>query len=185
VSDPRVLACAILAFATLRLPYACTREDGTPSVEGVPRFQKVAEGLYRGGQPTREGFEALRRMGIKTIVNLRAEHDEQALVKELGMNHVHIPLNSADRIPEEAIQTFLRVLADRGDQPVFVHCMRGADRTGVMVGLYRIAYEGWSADKAYEEARDLGMRWWHRELRHQLYEFSEMQEKTRNLKPRE
>jgi protein tyrosine/serine phosphatase len=54
---------------------------------------------------------------------------------------------------------------------VFVHCRRGADRTGALVGFYRIARNGWSAERAYDEARAIGMRSWYTGLRRQIEEF--------------
>ena len=71
------------------------------------------------------------------------------------------------------LQTFLDALTDPARQPVYVHCQRGADRTGFMVGVYRVEKEGWSAKRAYSEARDIGMRWWYRGLKRQLYEYEE------------
>src|SRR4051794_9840930 len=63
-----------------------------PSNGHIPRFMIVADGLYRGGQPTRQGFELLKQRGIKTVVNLRLENDEAGIVQTLGMNYVHIPI---------------------------------------------------------------------------------------------
>ena len=145
------------------------------SANGIRRFHRVSENLYRGGQPNPAGFAFLKRQGIMTVVNLRAENDERPWVEKLGMKYVQIPLSAWDRVPDSAIRTFFEVLNDPDNQPVFVHCRRGADRTGVMVGLYRIAYQGWDGEQAYREARALGMRWWYRGLKRQLYEFSQGQ----------
>jgi protein-tyrosine phosphatase len=51
---------------------------------------------------------------------------------------------------------------------VFVHCKRGADRTGAVVGLYRVLRQDWSVDRAYDEARAIGMRWWYSGVKKQL-----------------
>lgn len=139
----------------------------------VPRFHQVAPGVYRGGQPRPEGFEWLKRQGIKTIINLRKEHDERNEIEALGLNYVYIPVDPRDEIPMSTLRMFLDTLTDPARQPVFVHCHRGADRTGFMVGVYRVAREGWSAPKAYAQARDIGMRWWYRGLKRQLYEYAE------------
>lgn len=138
----------------------------------IRRFEQVAPGLYRGGQPTATGFGFLKWRGIRTIINLRVELDERARVEAWGFKYVYIPLDAGDPIPERAIKTFFSTVNDPANQPVFVHCQRGSDRTGVMVGLFRIAMQGWDAERAYEEARGLGMRWWRRGLKRQLYEFA-------------
>ena len=143
------------------------------SSRAIPRFGQVAEGFYRGGQPRRQGFEYLKQLGVKTVINLRMENQEAAEVKSLGLHYVHIPMSPWERVPESKIQMFFQVLRDRDSYPVFVHCDQGADRTGFMVGLYRIAFQGWSADRANEEARAHGMFPWHLSLKHQLYEFAD------------
>jgi tyrosine-protein phosphatase SIW14 len=139
----------------------------------IPRFQMIASGLYRGGQPDREGFQYLKQSGLKTVINLRMEDDEELVVKELGMNYVHIPISIKvwSKIPERAIDEYFKVLNDPANYPIFFHCRRGADRTGAMAGFYRIAAQGWEPRKAYEEARTVGMRWWFAGLKQQLHSF--------------
>lgn len=166
-----LLSASILITLLVALQ-AVAADSGEVSKRDLPAFREVAGGLYRAGQPTPKGFALLKRRGIKTVINLRAEDDEQTVVRDLGMKYVHIPLSAWHRVPDEAIQTFFAVLRDKENYPVMVLCERGADQTGVMVGLYRIAFQGWSADRAYEEARSLGMRWWYRSPRNQLYDFA-------------
>jgi protein tyrosine/serine phosphatase len=145
----------------------------------IPRFDQVAEGFYRGGQPQQQGYEHLKQLGIKTVINLRVENQEAEEVKSLGFQHVHIPMSAWEQVPESKIQMFFQVLHDHDRYPVFVHCERGADRTGFMVGLYRIAFQGWSADRAYEEARAHGMYPWYLGLKRQLYAFADRTASTR------
>jgi tyrosine-protein phosphatase SIW14 len=139
----------------------------------IPRFQMLAAGLYRGGQPERIGFEYLKKNGFKTVINLRTENDEQKIVKEFGMNYVHIPISIGpwSRIPDKAIEEYFKVLSDPANYPIFFHCRRGADRTGALAGFYRISAQGWEPQKAYNEARDVGMRWWFRAIKDQIYSF--------------
>lgn len=168
------------AFASIALAVPVLTLMGTRAISGeptqttpaIPRFQHVAPGLFRGGQPTPEGFGFLKWRGIKTVINLRQEHDERELVEKLGMKYVYIPLDAWDPVANQAVKEFFSVVNDPESQPVFVHCRRGSDRTGLMVGLYRIAFEGWDGPRAYKEARALGMRWWYRGLKRQLYDFA-------------
>ena len=171
----------LLAFTALGfLGVRGVCEDTAQPEKVLPRFHEVAPGIYRGGQPTRVGFDLLKQRGVRTIINLRREKDEKELVEGLGLKYVYIPLDTRDEVSANAIKTFLTTVSDPASQPVFVHCHRGADRTGLMVGLYRIAQQGWSAQQAYDEARGVGMRWWYRGLKRQLYEFAE---KTTSLQP--
>ena len=146
---------------------------GSIPSNSIPRFQKVADGLFRGGQPDRSGFTYLKQQGIKTIVNFKEENDEESIVRALGLNYVHIPMRVTvwSRISDASIQKYFEVVNDPANFPVFVHCERGADRTGAMVGFYRIAVQGWDGAKAFKEAREIGMRWWYAGLRDQLYSF--------------
>lgn len=165
-----------LTAATLLMALSCATQAGSHGPERltvlIPRFEQVAPGLFRGGQPTPAGFELLRARGIRTVINLRQELDEKAQVEKLGFEYVHIPLNGWDRVSDQALKRFFAVVNTPACQPVFVHCKYGSDRTGVMIGLYRIANQGWTADRAYGEARALGMGWRHREFKRQLYDFA-------------
>lgn len=139
----------------------------------IPRFQQVADGLFRGGQPGRQGFSFLKQQGVKTVINLTEGNGEERIVRSLGMNYVHIPLTVLPwtKIPDAEIRQFFDVVDKPSNFPVFVHCHRGADRTGAMVGFYRIAVQGWDGSRAINEARDIGMRWWYAGLKQQLYNF--------------
>jgi protein tyrosine/serine phosphatase len=57
------------------------------------------------------------------------------------------PLN----IEDKDVIRFLQIVTDSNCTPVFVHCQHGADRTGTMCAIYRIAVQGWSKDNAIEE----------------------------------
>ena len=162
------LAVAILAAGI----HSAFGADNPAAPKSLPRFHQVAPGVYRGGQPKEGGYEWLKQRGVKTIINLRDERDERKHVESLGFNYVYLPMDARDEISPSAIQTFLETVSDPARQPVFVHCHRGADRTGFMVGVYRIAKQGWTPEQAYDEARDIGMRWWYRGLKRQLFEFA-------------
>jgi protein tyrosine/serine phosphatase len=146
----------------------------TPAKRDIPRFLVVADGLYRGGQPTEEGFEFLKQLGIKTVINLRMEYNEAEIVQKYGMNYVSLPIDEVrlwSQIPPATIAKYFEVLNNPANYPIFFHCRRGADRTGAMAAFYRIAIQGWDVQKAYFEARNIGMRWWYAGLRAQLYYF--------------
>jgi protein tyrosine phosphatase (PTP) superfamily phosphohydrolase (DUF442 family) len=146
-------------------------EAGAP----IKRFMQVAPSLYRGAQPDAEGFTFLRDLGIRTVVSLRNDDSERALVEELGMRFVHIPVTFrifGGEMPQETAERFLAVVDDPAAGRVFVHCKRGADRTGAFVGLYRVLRQGWGLKRAYDEARDIGMRWWYSGVKDELDELA-------------
>lgn len=139
---------------------------GTPDwasrrdVPGVDNFGQVGPGVFRGAQPTAEGYASLRKLGVRTIVNLRELHSEKEAVEAAGLEAVWIPLQADIRgaVPPRAedVARFLAVVLDPAKQPVFFHCAHGKDRTGTMCALYRMEVEGWSREQAYLEMEAFG-----------------------------
>ncbi len=119
-------------------------------IKGLDNFAKISDRLYRGEQPTKEGFNELKKMGIKAIVNLRCITSDRASIKGLGFQYVHINVRASHAEDEDVID-FLKVVEDPQNAPVFVHCMHGSDRTGLMVAIYRIMVQGWPQEKALAE----------------------------------
>jgi protein tyrosine phosphatase (PTP) superfamily phosphohydrolase (DUF442 family) len=130
---------------------------------GLPNFHQVNARIYRGGQPKSEGWDTLAKLGVKTVIDLRAEGGHSARAEEravaaAGMHYVNVPL-SGMWAPPDATMAKVLALLDESTELVFVHCRRGADRTGTVMACYRIAHDGWSNRKALQEAGSYGMRW--------------------------
>ena len=125
-------------------------------LEGVPNLHKVSDGLYRSAQPTAEGMANLKKMGIETVVNLRALHSDRDEIGETGLAYEHIYMKAWSAEEREVVR-FLQVVCNPRRQPVLVHCQFGADRTGTMCALYRIIVEGWSKEEALREMREGGI----------------------------
>jgi len=123
-----------------------------PIVEtlGLPNLYQVTATLYRGAQPAPQGFAELKKMGIKTVVNLRAHHTDANACAAAGLDYVAIPCDTWAVNPGQ-IREFLKVAGDPARQPVFIHCQHGADRTGTMIALYRIVAQNWTKEQAIEE----------------------------------
>jgi len=134
------------------------------SLPGLPNLHKVTKDLYRGAQPTREGFRELEKMGIKTVINLRHSHSDTELIRGTRLDYIHIRTHAWD-LNENDVVRFLKVATDQNRTPVFVHCQHEADRTGVMCALYRITVCGWSRKQAIEEMTRGGFGY-HRIWRH-------------------
>lgn len=131
--------------------------------EDLGHFFQVDEALYRGQQPTDAGLKQLADRGIKTVIYLhynkkQAAHEKQ-IVEGLGMRFVHIPMSWITPPKKAQIETWLKETNSAGAQlPAFVHCQHGRDRTGTMVGIYRIAKHKWSYKSAYTEMKEKGFR---------------------------
>lgn len=127
------------------------------AVEGVPKLGEVSPTLYRGAQPTRQGFQKLAEMGISIVVDLRerGRKGERQEVTSLGMRFVALPWNCFHP-KDKDIARFLKLLRDNRGKKVFVHCQTGDDRTGLMIAAYRMAEEGWNAEEAKKEMEAYG-----------------------------
>jgi protein tyrosine phosphatase (PTP) superfamily phosphohydrolase (DUF442 family) len=122
---------------------------------GIKNCFQVTTNLYRGAQPTSEGMAQLKAMGIKTVVNLRAWHSDKDKVAGTGLKSVRFEMEPWRGDEDEVIQ-FLKVVTDTNNLPAFVHCERGADRTGMMCAMCRIALCGWTKPDAIAEMKDGG-----------------------------
>jgi len=151
-----------LAIGTLIIPFALAAAQPV----GVPNFHQVSEQIYRGAQPTPEGFQELAKMGIKTVVDLRREEPqvrgERRIVEALGMKFLSVPMSMQAPTEEQVSRVMQELYSNAG--PVFVHCHGGRDRTGTVIACYRKAHDAWDSQKALQEAdldgmrRDVGMR---------------------------
>ena len=123
-------------------------------------FSQVSPVLYRGGRPDQPGVSVLAQMGVKTIIDL--ENDDQAIATErgwaqaAGINFISEPMNGLDTPNDAEVNDILGRLTDTANQPVFVHCMQGKDRTGLIVALYRVIDQGWTPKAAHDEMMALG-----------------------------
>ncbi len=117
---------------------------------GVPNLHRVTDNLYRSAQPTAEGMRSAERLGIKTVISLRAFHSDSDEIKSTKLKTEHIHFNTWHPEDEDVIR-FLKIIANTNNGPFLVHCQHGADRTGTMTAIYRIAVQGWTKDDAIKE----------------------------------
>ena len=128
------------------------------NLPGVPNFGEVTPWLYRGAQPSRQGFQQLSAMGIDIVVDARlsGKSSEKKVVNAAGMQYVSIPWHCM--FPKDkAIAQFLTLLRENPKKKIFVHCRYGDDRTGMMIAAYRMAVENWTAQQAWMEMQQFGM----------------------------
>jgi protein tyrosine phosphatase (PTP) superfamily phosphohydrolase (DUF442 family) len=124
-------------------------------MRGVPNLHKVSDNLYRSAQPTAEGMRNLKKMGVETIVSLRSFHTDRDRIRNTGLAYEHIYMK-AWHPEEEEIVRFLQIVTSTKRTPVLVHCQHGADRTGTMCAVYRVAIQGWTKEEAVKEMAEGG-----------------------------
>jgi len=171
----------ILWVAAL-LASAAQAQSVLPSAD-LPKFVKVSDSLYRGAQPTEEGFQRLKELGIKTIINLRAEDElgfsEKEAVERLGLRYHNVALPGLSRPGDEQVARVMGIIEAPENGPVFIHCRRGSDRTGTIAAIYRISHEGWTADQALTEAKRYGLSWAEFGMRRYISDYYERRSKTK------
>lgn len=142
---------------------------------GVPNFHKVNDKVYRGAQPSDQGFQNLAKLGVKTVVDLRQTDgrsaQEKRVVEAAGMRYINIPMLGMHTPNPADVQKVLSVFNDASAGPVFVHCKRGADRTGTVVACYRISHDRWDNGKALGEAKAFGMAWMQKAMQHYVMNY--------------
>ena len=121
----------------------------------IDNFGQIDEHYYRGAQPKGDDFRALGTLGVKMIIDLAKEGDpaEEANAKAAGIKFVRIPMTTHDVPTPMVITQFLQLVNDPANQPVYVHCIGGKHRTGVMTAIYRMTVDGWNAAKAFAEMK--------------------------------
>ena len=132
---------------------------------GTRRAAKVNDNFYRGAVPTGEAFAALKKLGIKAIVDLHGfseDEDYSRGVESSGFHYFFVPLKDKPPSPE-TMDRFLTIINDSNNHPVYVHCKHGKTRTGVMLAIYRMRCEGWKNQDAFNEMLYFGFTIFHRE----------------------
>jgi protein tyrosine/serine phosphatase len=125
------------------------------TMAGVGNLHKINDELYRSAQPTREGMKNLDKLGIKTVINLRAFHSDSDEIN--GTTLLNESLNVKTwHIEDEDVIRVLRTIQKKENGPFLIHCLHGADRSGVMSALYRIVVQGWTKEDALKEMVDGG-----------------------------
>jgi tyrosine-protein phosphatase SIW14 len=142
----------------------------------IDNFGKINANYYRGSQPTRRDYADLAALGVRTVINLTSndgEADEQALVEQAGMQYVGMPMTTRVVPTLTQISEFLRIVNDPAKQPVYVHCVGGRHRTGVMTAIYRMTSDRWTAEQAFAEMKRFrfGADFLHPEFKQFVYAF--------------
>ena len=122
----------------------------------IDNFGRINEHYYRGAQPTDRDVADLAKLGVKTMIDLTngdGDSNEQRLAESAGMKFVKIAMNTRVVPTSEQIATFLKVVNDPANQPVYVHCVGGRHRTGVMTAIYRMTADKWAPNQAFKEMK--------------------------------
>jgi protein tyrosine/serine phosphatase len=153
-----------------------TTSTGSRASVAIDNFGQVNERYYRGSQPQGRDYQDLAALGVKTVINLTSDDTdpvEQAMVEKAGMSYLQIPMTTHVPPTAEQLSEFLAAANDPARQPVYVHCVGGKHRTGVMTAVYRMTHDAWSAEQAFKEMKQykFGADFLHAEFKRFVYGF--------------
>ena len=155
-----VLSLAVIFALSVSVCSAQTKVT-KESVPGITNFARVETTVACSGAIKPESVAEIKKMGFASIINLRLATEEganidaeQAASKAAGINFVHLPLSNAS--PDTAVvDRFLKVVAEPGNQPAFIHCA-GGNRAAALWFIKRAVVDKWDMDRALSEATQLG-----------------------------
>jgi tyrosine-protein phosphatase SIW14 len=144
---------AVVSFAMMAS--AQTSPNNFPGIS-IANFGQMNEHLYRGAQPSQSDYQALAKIGINTIIDLRNDYESYAKssTEAAGMKYVNIPMNGVSAPSDADVAKFLQVVNDPASGTVYFHCKAGFHRAGTMGAVYRINHDGWDYDKAFAEMKN-------------------------------
>ena len=152
-NQSRKLGAVIFALVILATIVSAQNER---NYRELPNLHKVSDTLYRGAQPLTGYAGKLGELGVKTIINLRGEdeisRDEQKEAETAGLRYINISMPGLSAPSDEQVSRVMAIIDSPENQPVFIHCKRGSDRTGTIAAVYRISHDGWDAERAIAEA---------------------------------
>jgi tyrosine-protein phosphatase SIW14 len=169
-THPRAIMAALLLTLSLAIPAAA---GGAIHIDN---FGRVDATFYRGAQPKGDDYADLAALGVKVLINLTdddADATEPGMAERAGMRYVQIPMTTHQPPTNAQLTQFLQIVTDPANQPVFVHCVGGRHRTGVITAVYRMMHDGWDPARAFAEMKQykFGADFLHPEFKQFVYDY--------------
>lgn len=151
----RITAAIALLAAIATVAISKGNSDAVFSNIKISNFGQMDERFYRGARPKQKDFQALRDLGIQTVIDLTDNTPkEKGYVEALGMTYVNIAIPDKKDPSNEQIAQFLKLVNDPATGKFYVHCAGGRHRTGVMGAVYRFNNYQWNFDQVYAEMQN-------------------------------
>ena len=171
IRPKRAYPAALLLACALASPAAASVDLSTIHIDN---FGRVNDNYYRGAQPQGRDYADLAALGVKTLVDLTSDDSdasERGRAEQAGMKYFQIPMTTHEPPTAAKLAEFMSIVNDPARQPVYVHCVGGRHRTGVMTAAYRMTEDGWTADQAFKEMKqyNFGADFLHSEFKQFVY----------------
>lgn len=153
-----LLSLALAAgSAGAQAPLAPERNpDWAAPLPHASNLHQVTPTLFRSAKLDTDDVRQLQELGIATVISLRSFHSDTEVLKGSGIRTVRIPINTWAIRDKHVIETMRSIRSAEQAGPVLLHCLHGADRTGMMAAMYRMLYQGWPREKAIDELKNGG-----------------------------
>ena len=120
-------------------------------LSGVPNLHKLNDDVYRSAQPSATGFKNLeKQLGVRSVICLRQFHNNIDEAQDTLLRVYYVPFSPWSATEDDVIRA-LRIIARQQEGPFLVHCLHGADRTGLICAAYRVVFDQWTPEAACEE----------------------------------
>ncbi len=97
----------------------------------------------------------MREHGLRSIINLRGDDEtdlwEGKLADSLGINYYSKPLDAREKQDPNYLIEILSLIEENKNQPVLVHCLGGKDRTGLLIGMYKLKHTDATLEQIKQE----------------------------------
>lgn len=124
-------------------------------IEDIPAYLQLTEHIATSGQPGEAQLADVAQAGFQVVINLALAGmdyslpDEAGVVRRLGMEYIHIPVNWNEPTRRNLEDFFVAMDANQGVR-TYVHCAANM-RVSVFMALYRIKRLGWQPEQAFNE----------------------------------
>jgi tyrosine-protein phosphatase SIW14 len=172
-----LVSCALLGPFAARNGYAAASSGvPIPATIRIDNFGRIDEHYYRGSQPKGQDYNDLAALGVKTLIDLTsgdADATEASMAAKAGLKYVRIPMTTHQPPTPEQLAQFMTAVLNPANQPVYVHCVGGRHRTGVMTAVYRMVQDKWTPNQAFNEMKQyrFGADFLHAEFKKFVYGF--------------
>jgi tyrosine-protein phosphatase SIW14 len=151
-------------------------DDSAQVVTTLPYFHRLDANYIRGAEPASGGIETIKRLGIKTIVDLRSNYDHtEALgraAEQSGLQYRRAPMSVWNPPTDQEAKAFVAIVTDKSQGPFYVFCADGLNRIGEMSAIYRVAESKWTVKQALQEADEFGFNPYYYNLRAYVFTYA-------------
>jgi len=161
----RIFAIIALSLAAqIALGAAQSRSEKLTRLESelkddIPRVLCLDENFATAAQPKQEAYGKLAANGFRSVLNLRTAQEgadaEKELVEKSGLRYINIPV-ATGALNNQQVEDFIKAVNEKSNHPMLIHC-GSANRVGAFWMIYRVVDQGWTEEKAYEEATQIGL----------------------------